>query len=392
MTAIHQFIPSFQARDAMGAHVVHVQRTLREMGVSSEIYAADIGPDAGATARPYRSYATRRRPEGSTDTWLLYQLSTGSAMASWLLEQPEPKIVNYHNITPASLLTPWEPAVGAEVEAGRRQLARLAAVTELGIAVSSYNEKELVAAGYRATAVVPLFVDFGGPERGRHRGGSGSPAGLGVPERGRHGGSGPPAEDHLTGTRSRGGARWLFVGRLAPNKCQHDLIKALAAYRRLYDPDAELVLVGKPTFSRYAAAVEKFVAATGLGGAVRVEGSVSPAELAAQYRAADVVVCLSEHEGFCAPILEAMAHGVPVVAYAAAAVPETVADAGLVLPDKASPRVAAAVHRVLTDPVLRQTLVARGRQRARDFAPERTAAVLRQVIGDMVGSRSVSSQ
>ena len=360
MIEVHQFIPSFVARDAQGAHVAQVQRVLRGMGYASDIYSGDVDPAAGVEARPYRSFARQRH---SPRTWILYQLSTGSAMAHWVLQRPEPKIVNYHNITPRQLLSRWSPAVGDEVTHGRDQLARLARVTELAVAVSSFNEKELVDAGYRSTAVVPLFVDLGGPER---------PAAAGEP--GRMPGRGP-------------GARWLFVGRLIPNKCQQHLIAALAAYRRLYDPDADLVLVGKSTFDSYTRALRAYTAELGLEGAVHFEGSVSPAALEAHYRSADVVVCLSEHEGFCAPLLEAMMHEVPIVAFAAAAVPETVGSAGLLLESKSPSLVAAAVHRVLRDAPLRRHLVAEGRRRAADFAPERTAARLREVIGALVEGR-----
>ena len=356
MIEVHQFIPSFVARDAQGAHVVQVQRVLRGMGIESDIYSGDVDPATSVEARPYRSFARERH---SPQTWILYQLSTGSAMAHWVLQRPEPKIVNYHNITPRHLLSRWSPAVGDEVTHGRDQLARLARVTELAIAVSGFNEKELVDAGYRSTAVVPLFVDLGGPER------AAAASGERMPARGR-------------------GARWLFVGRLIPNKCQHHLIAALAAYRTLYDPGADLVLVGKSTFDSYTRVLHAYASELGLDGAVHFEGSVSPAALAAHYRAADVVVCLSDHEGFCAPLLEAMIHEVPIVAFAAAAVPETVGEAGLLLEAKSPSTVAAAVHRVLTDAPLRRHLVARGRRRAADFAPERTAERLREVIGALV--------
>ena len=173
---------------------------------------------------------------------------------------------------------------------------------------------------------------------------------------------------------------WLFVGRLAPNKCQHDLIKALAAYRRLYDPQARLHLVGGSSSNAYRTALEAFVDHLDLGEAVFLHGGVSPGALVAHYRAADVFVCLSEHEGFCVPLLEAVHHRLPVVALAEAAVPETVEGAGVLLPAKEPARVAAAVHRVLGDPDLRAALVVAGTARLADFALERTRPVLLDAI------------
>ena len=171
-----------------------------------------------------------------------------------------------------------------------------------------------------------------------------------------HGG-GPPAHRHdahrrrprsraagrLAAAKDRGGADLLFVGKVSPHKAPHDLVKMLAVYRRLYDPPARLHLVGSPLGERYGPALAAFVDDLGLGDAVSVTGSVTAAELEAYYRAADVFVCASDHEGFCVPLVEAMGHGVPVVAYGVTAVPETVGHAGLVLADKEPLRFAAAV-------------------------------------------------
>lgn len=168
----------------------------------------------------------------------------------------------------------------------------------------------------------------------------------------------------------------MFVGRVAPNKAQHDVVKAFAWYRRVFDAEASLTLVGGVSASSYWSALERFVDGLGLSGVVRLAGSVSEVELEGLYRSADVFVCLSEHEGFCVPLLEAMAHGVPVVALGAAAVPETLGDAGLVLGSKRPGLVAEAVARVVGDAGLRARLVAAGRRRLEDFSLARTRRTL----------------
>src|SRR5205807_7237378 len=139
-------------------------------------------------------------------------------------------------------------------------------------------------------------------------------------------------------------------------------VKAFAAYRAMYDPAARLWLVGRSSSDTYVDAVHGFVAALGLEGAVTITGGVAAAELEAHYRAAGVFVCLSDHEGFCTPLIEAMGHDVPVVAFASSAVPETLGTppAGVLLPRKTPPFVAAAVQRVLTDGPLRAALVDAG--------------------------------
>ncbi len=157
---------------------------------------------------------------------------------------------------------------------------------------------------------------------------------------------------------------------MLPHKAHHDVIKALACARRLFDPGARLHLVGRESCPPYAGALRRFASVLGLTDAVEFVGSISPGELAAYYESADVLVCCSDHEGFCAPLLEAMHHRLPVVAYGVAAVPETVLDAGIVLPSKSPVLVATAVERVLADPQLRATLVRAGLERTSAFTPE----------------------
>jgi glycosyltransferase involved in cell wall biosynthesis len=175
------------------------------------------------------------------------------------------------------------------------------------------------------------------------------------------------AADLARRKESSGGADLLFVGKISPHKAPHDLVKMLAVLRRLYDPAARLHLVGSPLGETYEPALRSFIAELGLDDAVNFAGSVSGAELEAYLQAADVFVCASDHEGFCVPLAEAMGHGIPIVAYGVTAVPETVGDAGLLLPDKAPLPFAAAVARVLSDKALRRYLADVGRARADAF-------------------------
>src|SRR5439155_13609425 len=170
------------------------------------------------------------------------------------------------------------------------------------------------------------------------------------------------------------GTDWFFIGRIVPNKCQHDIVKAFAAYRRLYDPDARLWLAGGGEASAYASAIRSMVGDLGLGDAVSLTGVLSQPAAAAHFRTADAFAVLSEHEGFLVPILEAWWHRLPVVAFAAAAVPETLGDGGLLLPTKRPATVAAAVHRVVTDEAVTTGLIEQGARRLEGFTLARTRA------------------
>jgi glycosyltransferase involved in cell wall biosynthesis len=338
---VDQVIPSLASRDAIGVSSLNLRDGLRAAGIDSDIYYGSFTPDVEAEGHPVIELgrATRGR-------WLLYQASIGSPVYDILAARSEPKLVNYHNITPASLLRDWEPAVAYEASLGREQLARLAPQSRFAVADSGFNETELLALGYTGTAVVPLLIDMHSKSD--------------APD--------PDLTDRLRLRKERdGGADLLYVGKISPHKAPHDLVKMLDVLRRAYDPAARLHLIGSPLGQTYEPALRAFIAELGLEEAVNLPGSVSGAELEAYFRSADVFVMASDHEGFCVPLAEAMGHGVPIVAYGVAAVPETVAEAGLVLPDKSALPFAAAVGRVMGDPQLRSMLSAAGRERAAGF-------------------------
>lgn len=342
MTAVHQLLPTFAGRDAIGTHCLHAQRLLRDAGFESEIFAREILPDVRHLARD----ASRFRSDN--DTWALYHFSIGDPLVTDVVASGVPLAIDYHNITPARFFRRWEPRVAELLDDGRRRLADLATPTRFALADSTYNAEELSELGFGPTAVAPVLVDL---------------AGFAVePDR-------TVLEQRRAG---KAGADWLAVGRLAPNKCQHDIIAAFAVYRAAFDPGARLVLVGGRSAPQYSASLARLSRRLGVESAVTFADSVSHTELVAHYRSADVFVSLSEHEGFNVPVVEAMALGLPVVAYATTAVPETVGRSGVLLDDKDPLVVAATVDTVLRDTDARDTLVAAGRARAAELALERT--------------------
>jgi glycosyltransferase involved in cell wall biosynthesis len=361
VTEIHQFLPVLRKGDATGDHTLRIRDVLRDMGIVSHIWCQHNDTRDRRLARDFRDFDAYR-PSGQA--WVLYQASTGSPVADYVIARPEPKIIDYHNMSPSHLWEAWEPHRAVELEMGRRQLAALAKETQLALADSAYNELELIDLGYDNTAVVPILLELD------------ELASTADPGRVRA----------LEAEKAKGGATWLFVSQIMPHKAHHDLVMAFAIYRRVFDPDARLYIAGFPGCLGYLDAVREFVSALGLDDAVRIHAPVSEEEKMAFFTAADVYVSVSEHEGFSVPPLEAMAHDVPVVAYGAAAVPATVADAGVVLRDKTPSVVATAVHRVLSDGALRNQLTANGRRRIQDFRFETTAEKLRGLIRDLIAA------
>jgi glycosyltransferase involved in cell wall biosynthesis len=356
MVAVHQFLTSLAPRDAQSQHHLHIRDALRGAGFESDLYVAEAKGELRNLARPFRTF------EGGPGVWLLYGHAIGSPVADFVNSRAEPLLLDYHNITPPEFFEGWEPHAAIRMAAGRRQLAPLAARCRLGLADSEFNAAELRDAGARRTAVVPIMVDTANFVA--------SPDAMVV--------------DRLAVSRAAGRAQLLFVGRLAPNKCQHDLVAAIAALRAGYGIEASLHLVGGSASDRYERALRCYARESGVGHLVHLAGSVTPSELAAYYEGADAYVCLSEHEGFCVPLLEAWYHGVPVIAYASTAVPETLGDSGVLLQRKSPTRVAAAVARVLDDVVLRTRLADLGHARLDRFDPARSRAALLAAVGGVV--------
>ena len=352
---IHQFAPILEP-GAVGSHTLAARDALRNAGHESEIFTPEIAPAMDSVgARELDQY------RGGADL-LVYQLAIGNVAGDFVAARREPLVVNYHNLTPLEYFHGWEPVAAWGVTWGRSQLRALAERATLGVAVSQYNEAELVEAGYQRTTVVPFLL--------------GAEMLDAEPD--------PQEVERLASRRTN--AEWLFVGRLAPNKAQHDVVKAFAAFRRFHSSDARLHLVGGGLETTYGRTLANFVEALGLDGCVEFSGPVTPGQLAAHYRAADVLVVCSEHEGFCVPLVEAMHHRLPIVAYAAAAVPETLGDGGLLLATKDPCTVAAGAARVLADHALRQSLIDAGGSRVERFEPARAARDFAHAVAGAVAS------
>jgi len=352
VTALHQFVPTFDP-GAVGTHIVEIQKAMRELGWESEVFSEHTKAPYDGCAHKYTDYSA-----SGPDEILLYHAAIGSTVADWLMAEHRRRlVVDYHNITPPSWFDGWEPPVAYGLGWGRAQLRRLSRRSRFGLADSAFNAAELARVGFRQTAVLPILLPAVGGE---------------------------PSPSLVAQLRSRPGGRWVFVGRLAPNKRQHLLVAALAAYRRAFDPDATLTLVGGASSDSYEAAVRSYVADLGLEGAVTITGAVSDADRDAYYAAADAFVCTSAHEGFLVPLLEAWHHRVPVIAVSAAAVPETLGDAGLLLPNPSPTLVATAVARVVQDRSLADRLRVAGDRRLAVFAPSQTRARLYELASSLL--------
>ncbi len=354
MNRIDQFHPTIAFGDAISNDALELQARFWSWELRSDLFAARALPELAAFVRDYRELLSSR-----DDRLLLLHHSIGHSAVEEVAAWPGRKLLRYHNITPAEFFAGVDEEVRRWCEVGRAQLARLARVCELGIGDSEYNRQELESVGFARTAVVPIFLDW---------------AAFDVD---------PDAE--VARRLADESTAVLYVGQLLPHKGVRHLLAAFARYRES-DPAARLYVVGSSALvPEYGASLSDEAERLGIAAHVTFAGSVTLEELVAYYRGSSLYVTLSEHEGFGVTLLEAMRFGLPVVAYAAAAIPDTLGDAGILLEDRAPDRVAAALQRVVRDAALRHELVARGRRRLEAFDPARVAERLREVLSGEAG-------
>jgi len=352
---VHQLLAALSYGDAIGNEALAIQKHLRAAGFESDIFAESVHPRMAHLARPLWEYADVSSPE----TVCLFHFSIGSAAGRLIFHAPDRLVAIYHNITPAHYFLGFHPHLAGLCYHGRRELSAFAPRTELALGDSEYNRRELEAAGYARTGVLPIVLD------------------LEVYT--------TPPSPVTRALYDDGRTNILFVGRMIPNKRIDDLIRTFAAYQKGFNRESRLILAGDYRgHERYFARLQELVRALRVD-EVAFTGHVEHDELMACYAVSDLFLCLSEHEGFGVPLLEAMVFGLPVIAYDAGAVAETLRGGGVLLEEKDPFDVAALIDRVLGDDslkaaVLRTQARALAAVRAVDFGAllrERLAPVLR---------------
>jgi L-malate glycosyltransferase len=347
MSTLNQFLPAFIAADAISNQAAALQGLAVGMGWQARLYTTQSSARTDLSARPYQTHTPR-----PGDVNLLH-FGIGSDLDAFLCGQPAPLVLYHHNTTPPEYLAAYNPAFARRVLLGRERLPILIGKARFVLADSAYNADELKALGYRdEVMVLPPVL-----------------------------GRGAISDQIARRDPIPSEIRWLFVGRLVPNKGQDLLIRAFADYHQRINPSSKLVLVGSsrtaPGYDIYLRALAQTL---GVAGAVQM-GPATEVELAAHYAAAHVFVCLSQHEGFCVPLVEAMNFGLPIVALARTAVVDTMRYAGVLLASAHPALVAETVNVVLTDAQVRQQVLAAQHERAQAFAEPVVEAQAKAVLG-----------
>jgi glycosyltransferase involved in cell wall biosynthesis len=353
---INQWVPAAHKGDAIGDSARRVREMLRNAGHTSDLFALTMDDELRGDVRTFSD------PDARRGDVTIFHFALPSPMTQAFASLEGKRVLQYHNITPAAFFAPYDAGLFRLAALGREELRSLVGHVDLALGDSDFNRRELEQMGFSPTGVMPIAVNT---ERI-----------TGAPRR--------PALEKILGD---GLINILFVGRIVPNKRIEDHIRLAEVYKRYVDSYYRFIFVGRyDGLPRYYAQVRALMSELQmLPDRFWFTGPVPDEDLAAFYRWADVYVSLSEHEGFCVPLVEAMAADVPVLAYAAGAVPETLGGAGMLFQPKDLELAAEMLGTLVYDRPVRDRIIEGQRRRLADFAPAHIESRLMEIVGTVVG-------
>jgi L-malate glycosyltransferase len=351
---IDQWVPALHSGDAIGDSARLMRDAFRRWGHTADVYALDLDRDLVGDGRAFGDWTP-----GSRDDVVLLHYALPSPLTAALKQHTGRRVLLHHNVTPPEFFAGWDPELARICRLGREELGTLHDHVDLGLADSEFNRRELEQAGFARTGVLPIYLDFA-----RYR---------------------EAPNPVLQRLWQDGRTNLLFVGRVAPNKCHDDLIRVASYWKRFVGPALRLLLPGKlPSRGRWFDALQAFFYEHGFApDEIVFLGHVEHDELLACYRAAHVFVSMSAHEGFGLPLVESMLMDVPILAYAAGAVSDTLGGAGVQFFEKRPELVAELAHELVVDAALRARVIAGQRQRLQAFAPATVEAALKRYVEEL---------
>ena len=348
---IIQLLPTVSYGDAVSNDTFALDRIIKSMGIDTDIYAETVGKNL-----PVKNVRNLKNISG--DDIIIYHMSTGTDLNFSLDRMMCRKIMIYHNITPPEFFRPYSRKMFALTNYGYQGLRRLNRTFDLCLADSEYNKSQLVEYDYRCPIEVrPVLIPFCDYRK--------------------------VSDHYIINKYSDGWTNIIFVGRIAPNKKQEDVIRTFYCYKKI-NPKSRLILVGTWTgMENYYSRLKKYTEILGLDDVI-FTGHVTFDELLAYYQVAYIFLCMSRHEGFCVPLVESMFFNVPIVALNAGAVPETLGGSGVLLPDNDPIYASKNISRILNDQHFRKDILRKQKKRLSDFSYRKTGSLFRKILTDFI--------
>lgn len=348
---IFQVIENIVFGDAISNHSMNIYKILKENGYETAIYAVNFDTRLDKNM----VYSIKEMPELRLDDLVIYQMCQSSIINSMIVGWKCKKACIYHNVTPSDFFLPYDNFQSRFQQKGLKEIGKLKEIFDYVWGVSQFNCDDLIEMGYDAdkTSVSPILLDFSDFKQ--------------------------EPDQKTINKYANNWVNILFVGRIAPNKKHEDIIRVFAYYKKYVNKKSRLILVGSFFNSAYQYCLEKYIEELGVEDVI-FPGHISFKEILGFYSIANVLLCMSEHEGFCVPLLEAMLFDVPIVAYAATAVPETLGGSGILLKDKDPAKVSFVIEQLVSNEDLRRNVIKKQQQRLEDFNLDKLGNVFMEQI------------
>lgn len=336
---VYQIVTTLSYGDAVGNDVLALDDALRRHGYKTCIYAEHI--DYRINRKQVKKISKLKKLK--KDDLIVYHFAIATELNTQIKNYPCKIIMRYHNITPYHFFKNYSQSLTELCRQGRDQLEALKDDIQYCIADSEYNKNDLRELGFTGRIdVLPILIPFSDYEK-------------------------EPDQYIVRQYRDDGYVNILFTGRIAPNKKQEDVIAAFYMYQKYYNPKSRLFVVGSYAgMESYYNRVKQYAEKLGVEN-VFFTGHIKFDKILAYYSIADLFLCMSEHEGFCVPIVESMFFGIPIIAYESTAVVDTLGGAGILLKEKKPLETAGMIDYIMNHPELRDQMVQAGRKRLEDF-------------------------
>lgn len=354
---IYQILPSLSYGDAIGNEVIAIDKVINELGYTKMVLSDYVDSKINIQAKIYNR--DKFYSELSSEDIVIYHKAIGSHFSDEFKEYKCKKIMIYHNMTPKGFFLPYNKRTASKLENGIKQLESLKGYVDYILADSEFNKLELEEMGFKCKIdVQPLIIDFEEYEK-------------------------EPNEDIIK-RYSAQGTNIIFTGRIAPNKKQEDVIKVFYYYKNYVDNNARLFLVGSHNGNeKYCAKLKGFVKELKLND-VYFTGHIPFQDILSYYKIADVFLCMSEHEGFCVPLLESIYFDIPVVAFSSSAIPYTLGDSGVLLNSKNYIEYSEVIRKIMNDTKYKQQIIEKQRKNLHRFKKEITAEIFKNNLNDYI--------
>lgn len=351
---IHQILPAMSYGDAVSNDAIEIRGALRRLGYDSEIFAKYIHPKVSKFVKPLKKY--NKSPENI----VIYHFSlAGFEVTEFVKSLPDIKILIYHNITPHNYFRYVNDELYNICRIGRYELKTLSKIVKIALGDSEYNKNELDINGFKNTGVLPILLDYSKYDL--------------------------KPDKAVMEKFNDGFINLLFVGRISPNKKQEDLIKAFYYYKKI-NPKSRLFLAGSyKGMEKYFNPLQAMVKRLNLTDVI-FTGEMTFEEMIAYYRLSDIFLCMSEHEGFCVPLVESMYFKIPIIAYNSTAVPYTLADCGILINEKHYDEIAEMIGLLINDDSLRKKIIEDQNMRLKDFEMAKIETKLKSYITNVANS------